>query len=221
MKKLLATALIVSSLAGCAAIQNEDGSNKKTAVYGGTGALLGAAAGALLGGKNKGKGALIGAAVAGSAAAGYGYYVDKQEAELRDKMKGSGVQIERNGDELKLVMPGSITFATGKAEIQPSFYNTLNQLSSNFGQFSQSDLVITGNTDSVGSYEANKLLSARRADSVAQYLQANGVSASRVRTVGAGSSLPIATNDTAEGRAQNRRVEIKLVPRPGAQSAQR
>jgi outer membrane protein OmpA-like peptidoglycan-associated protein len=218
MKKLLATALIISTLTGCAAMQNEDGSTNKTAMYGGSGALLGGVAGALLGGKNKGKGALIGAAVAGSAAAGYGYYVDKQEAELRNKMKGSGVQIERNGDELKLVMPGSITFATGKSEIQPSFYSTLNQLASNFGQFPQSDLVITGNTDSVGSYETNKTLSARRADSVAQYLEANGVSASRVRTVGAGSSVPVASNDTADGRAQNRRVEIKLVPRPSVAS---
>lgn len=214
MKKLFAAALIISTITGCAALQNEDGQTNKSAVYGGGGALLGAAAGALLGG---GKGALIGAAVAGAAGGGYGYYVDKQEADLRKNMKGSGVQIERNGDELKVVMPGAITFATGRAEIQPTFQGTLHQLATSFGQFAQSDLVITGHTDSVGSYEANKALSARRADSVAQYLEANGVGATRVRTVGAGSSLPIASNDNPEGRAKNRRVEIKLVPHQAAQ----
>ncbi|WP_159316040.1 OmpA family protein, partial [Klebsiella pneumoniae] len=79
-----------------------------------------------------------------------------------------------------------------------------------------SDLIVTGHTDSVGSYEANQVLSARRADSVSQFLRSNGVDPSRLQTFGAGSSSPIAPNDTTEGRAQNRRVEIKLVPRSGA-----
>lgn len=215
MKKLIASALIVSSLAGCSTMQNEDGTTKKTASYGAGAALLGAVAGALINHDNRGKGALIGAAMAGTAGAGYGYYVDKQEAELRESMKNTGVAVERQGDQLKIVMPGSITFATGKSEIQPSFYYTLNQLSSSFRQFKDSDLVVTGYTDSVGSYEANEVLSKRRAESVAQFLRSNGVEASRVQTVGAGANQPLASNDTADGRAQNRRVEIKLVPRPG------
>lgn len=209
MKKFVVSAMILATLSGCAAIQNEDGSTKKTATYGGGAALIGAAAGALLG---KGKGALIGAAVAGTAGAAYGHYVDNQEAELRKSMSGTGVNVERNGDELKIVMPGSITFATGKSDIQPSFYKTLTQLSASVVQFKDTKLVITGNTDSVGSYETNKTLSSRRADSVAQFLQANGVDSARVQTVGAGSSMPIASNDTADGRAENRRVEIKIVP---------
>lgn len=130
-------------------------------------------------------------------------------------MKDSGVQVEREGDQLKVVMPGSITFATGQAEIQPSFQYTLGQLASSFRQFQDSNLIITGHTDSVGSYDANQVLSARRAESVAQFLRSNGVDSSRLQTIGAGSSSPIAPNDSAEGRAQNRRVEIKLVPRVG------
>lgn len=215
MKKFVVSAMIFATLSGCAAIQNEDGSTKKTAAYGGGAALIGAAAGALMG---KGKGALIGAAVAGTAGAAYGHYVDNQEAELRKSMSGTGVNVERDGDELKIVMPGSISFGTGKSDIQPSFYKTLNQLSASLAQFKDTQLVITGNTDSVGSYDANKILSSHRADSVAQFLQANGVDAARVQTVGAGSSMPIASNDTADGRAQNRRVEIKIVPSQAAKS---
>jgi outer membrane protein OmpA-like peptidoglycan-associated protein len=130
-------------------------------------------------------------------------------------MKGTGVQVERQGDQLNIVMPGSITFATGKAEIQPSFYYTLNQLANSFREYQDSELVITGHTDSVGNYDANQVLSNRRADSVAQYLRSNGIDTTRLQTVGAGSTLPVASNETTEGRAQNRRVEIKLVPRPG------
>jgi len=209
MKKLIVAALIITSVSGCAAVQNDDGSTKKAAEYGGGAALVGAVAGALLG---KGKGALIGAAVAGTAGAAYGHYVDNQEAELRKSMSGTGVRVERDGDQLKLIMPGSITFATGKADIQPSFYQTLGQLSTNFRSFKNNNLVVTGNTDSTGSSDANLGLSTRRADAVAQYLRANGIDSSRIQTVGAGSSAPVATNATAEGRAQNRRVEIKLVP---------
>lgn len=211
MNKLVVSTLVVALLSGCAVVQNDDGSIKKSAMYGGGAAILGAAAGAFMG---EGKGALIGAAVAGTAAAAYGHYVDTQEAELRTSMAGSGVQVEREGDQLKLVMPGAITFATGKADITPTFYQTLSQLSGNFKQFKDNDLVVTGYTDSVGAAQANQVLSSRRADSVAQYLRSNGVDSSRIRAVGAGSANPVASNATAEGRSQNRRVEIKLIPHP-------
>lgn len=214
MKKTMISLLLVSLLSGCAAIQNDDGSTKKAATYGGGAALLGAAAGALMG---KGKGALIGAAVAGTAGAAYGHYADNQEAELRKRMDGTGVQVEREGDQIKLVMPGAITFATGQADIQPSFYSTLGKLSSSFQSFQDSNLIVTGHTDSTGSADANLGLSTRRADAVAQYLRANGVDAARIQTTGAGSSQPVASNSTVEGRAQNRRVEIKIVPRQVAQ----
>ncbi len=216
MNKLMCMTLASSLLAGCSSMQNENGDLNNAATYGGLAAVAGGLAGALIGHDNRGQAALIGAAVAGTAAAGYGYYVDKQEAELRESMKNSGVQVERNGDELKIVMPGAITFATGQAEIQPTFQYTLNQLAGSFREFQNSDLIITGHTDSVGSYETNQLLSVRRADSVSQYLRSNGIESTRLQTIGAGASSPIAPNDTADGRALNRRVEIKLMPRSGS-----
>lgn len=215
MKKLIVSALVIATLSGCASLQNEDGSTKKMATYGGGAAVAGALAGALLG---KGKGAAIGAAVAGTAGAAYGHYVDNQEAELRKSMSGTGVQVERDGDQLKLVMPGSITFATGKADIQPSFYQILAQLSTNFRSFQDNNLIVTGHTDTTGNSDANLGLSNRRADAVAQYLRANGIQASRINAIGMGSSMPVATNATADGRAQNRRIEISLVPRQVAQN---
>lgn len=213
MKKLIIAALLLVELAGCTNLQNEDGTTKHVATYGGGGAVAGAALGALLGkGMGRGKGALIGATVGGGAGALYGNHVDSQEAELRKRMTGTGVKVERDGDQLKLIMPGSITFATGKSDIQPSFYQVLGQLCASFSSFKDNDLVVTGYTDSVGGYQANEALSSRRADSVGQYLLANGVQPARVQTIGAGSSSPVASNTTEDGRAQNRRVEIKLVP---------
>lgn len=209
MKKLIASALAIATLSGCAALQNEDGSTKKAATYGGSAAVVGALTGALLG---NGKGAAIGAAVAGTAGAAYGHYVDNQEAELRKSMNGTGVQVQRDGDALTLVMPGAITFATGKADIQPGFYQTLAQLSTNFRNYPDNMVVVTGHTDSTGSNDTNVDLSNRRADAVAQYLMANGVQRSRVNSIGMGSSKPVASNATADGRAQNRRVEINIWP---------
>jgi outer membrane protein OmpA-like peptidoglycan-associated protein len=214
MKKLIASAIVLATLSGCASLQNEDGSTKKAATYGGGAAVVGAVAGALLG---KGKGAAIGAAVAGTAGAAYGNYVDNQEAELRKSMNGTGVEVQRNGDALTLVMPGSITFATGKNDIQPAFYRTLGQLSTSFRNYPNNNLIITGHTDSTGSTDTNMALSNRRADAVAEYLRANGVQGSRINAIGMGSSKPVASNSTADGRAQNRRVEISLLPTANAQ----
>lgn len=219
MKKILVAGLMVTLMSGCASMQNEDGSTKKTGTYGGSAALAGALAGALIGHDNRGKGALIGAAVAGAAGAGYGYYVDKQEAELRKQMEGTGVGIERNGDELNIVMPGSITFETGRSDIQSSFYPTLNELAKSVRQYEDSNLVITGHTDSTGTYQRNQSLSMQRADAVAAYLRSTGIDTIRLQTVGASSSMPVASNSTDHGRAQNRRVEVKLIPKPAAHAS--
>ena len=103
--RLLIAASTAVLLAGCASqnpYDNQPPSSNKTATYGGLGALAGAAAGALINHDNRGKGALIGAAIGGASGAGYGYYADKQEAELRKQMEGSGVQVQRQGDDLKL-----------------------------------------------------------------------------------------------------------------------
>lgn len=185
----------------------------KAGVYGGVGALSGAVIGAATSSKkDRAKGALIGAAVGGAAGGGYGYYVDTQEAKLRQTLQGSGVQVQRNGDQLTLVMPGNITFASNSADITSSFYPTLNSLVSVFKEFNKNGIAITGHTDSTGSQQLNQDLSNRRAQSVASYLAGQGVAASRISAFGAGSSQPVASNDTQAGRAQNRRVEIDLQP---------
>ena len=222
--RLTIVAVLVALLSGCASqnpydnqSQQSSGGMSKTAKYGGLGALAGAVAGAAINHDNRGKGALIGAAVAGAAGAGYGYYVDKQEEELRRSMQGTGVEVQRQGDTIQLIMPGNITFATDSADIASSFYAPLNNLATSFRQYNQNSIEIVGHTDSTGNHAYNMGLSQRRAQSVANYLTAQGVDASRLSTRGAGPDQPVASNATAEGRAQNRRVEVTLRPLPGAQ----
>ena len=216
--RLLIAASTAALLAGCASqnpYDNQPPSSNKTATYGGLGALAGAAAGALISHDDRGKGALIGAAIGGASGAGYGYYADKQEAELRQSMQGTGVEVQRQGDQIKLIMPGNITFATDSSEIVSNFYAPLNNLASSFKQFNQNSIEIVGFTDSTGSRQYNMDLSQRRAQSVATYLTAQGVDGTRLSTRGAGPDQPIASNATADGRAQNRRVEVNLRPLPG------
>ena len=221
--RLTLAAVLVALVTGCASQnpydsqQQSSGGMSKTAKYGGLGALAGAVAGAAINHDNRGKGALIGAAVAGAAGAGYGYYVDKQEEELRRSMQGTGVEVQRQGDTIQLIMPGNITFATDSADIASSFYAPLNNLAASFRQYNQNSIEIVGHTDSTGNHAYNMSLSQRRAQSVANYLTAQGVDASRLSTRGAGPDQPIASNATADGRAQNRRVEVTLRPLPGAQ----
>jgi len=216
MKMLNMTALAagVALLVGCTTNPyTGEQQAGKAGVYGGIGAVSGAVIGAATSSKkDRTKGALIGAAVGGAAAGGYGYYVDTQEAKLRQTLQGTGVQVQRNGDNLTLIMPGNITFASNSADISSSFYPTLNSLVQVFKEFNKNGVDIVGHTDSTGSLQLNQDLSNRRAQSVASYLASNGVAASRISSYGAGPSQPIASNDTTAGRAQNRRVEINLRP---------
>ncbi len=216
MKMLNMTALAagVALLVGCTANPyTGEQQAGKAGVYGGIGAVSGAVIGAATSSKkDRTKGALIGAAVGGAAGGGYGYYVDTQEAKLRQTLQGTGVQVQRNGDNLTLIMPGNITFASNSADISSSFYPTLNSLVQVFKEFNKNGVDIVGHTDSTGSLQLNQDLSNRRAQSVASYLASNGVAASRISSYGAGPSQPIASNDTTAGRAQNRRVEINLRP---------
>lgn len=214
MKKMLIMAIAATLLTGCATAQNPNGATNKTAVYGGLGALAGAAAGALTGHDNRGKGALIGAAIGGAGGAALGYRADKQEAELRQQMQGTGVEVQRQGDEIRLVMPGAITFGTGSDQLQPAFQDTLNRLASSLAANPGSSVEVTGHTDNVGSVASNNDLSERRAISVARILAQGGVEKERIKVFGAGSSQAITSNATEEGRAKNRRVEIKLIAAP-------
>jgi outer membrane protein OmpA-like peptidoglycan-associated protein len=228
-RRLIIAATAFAMLSGCASqnpydnqgqAQQSQGGMSKTAKYGALGALAGAVAGAAINHDNRGKGALIGAAVAGAASAGYGYYVDKQEAELRRSMEGTGVEVQRQGDNLSLIMPGNITFATNSANIASNFYSPLNNLATSFKQYDQNNIEVVGHTDSTGSHPYNVSLSQQRAQSVANYLTAQGVNGARVTSRGMGPDQPVASNANEAGRSQNRRVEIKLTPIPGAQVSQ-
>jgi outer membrane protein OmpA-like peptidoglycan-associated protein len=185
----------------------------KVGVYGGLGAVAGAAIGAATSSKkDRAKGALIGAAVGGAAAGGYGAYVDNQEAKLRQTLLNSGVQVQRDGDNLILIMPGNITFASSSANITSSFHPTLDSLVLVFKEFNKNGINIVGHTDSTGSLQLNQNLSNHRALSVANYLTTKGIAGSRISAYGAGPNQPIASNANEAGRAQNRRVEITLLP---------
>jgi len=180
------------------------------------GALIGAGAGALLGALisddgDRGDGALIGAVLGGAVGAGVGYSLDKQEAELRQQLD-SDVVITNTGDRLIVTLPQDILFATDSTAVQDGIRDDLRALSQNVQKYPNSSLQIVGHTDWDGDASYNQQLSEGRARAVANILIANGVPQSRVQTFGRGEDQPVATNLTPEGRAQNRRVEIVILP---------
>jgi outer membrane protein OmpA-like peptidoglycan-associated protein len=182
------------------------------------GALIGAAVGAVAGllsgddATERRQRALVGAGVGGLTGGAIGNYQDRQERALRERMAGTGVDVVRQGDNITLNMPGNITFAFNDASLQSQFYPVLDDVARTLTEYNQTVVEVAGHTDSVGSDAYNQELSVRRANSVASYLQNRGVMQQRLITVGAGESRPVAGNDTETGRAQNRRVEITLVP---------
>jgi outer membrane protein OmpA-like peptidoglycan-associated protein len=179
------------------------------------GAGIGAAAGAVVGLLTKGdklQNALIGAGVGAVAGGGVGYYMDVQEAKLRQKLEGTGVSVTRMGDNITLNLPSSITFALNSADLNAQFYNALEGVGMVLKEYDKTIVEVAGHTDSSGSDQYNQALSERRAQSVASYLGSHGVASKRLITVGAGETRPVASNDTEEGRAANRRVELTIVP---------
>ena len=186
-----------------------------TAIGAGTGALLGTAAGAIIGGttgiKTR-KAMLIGAGVGALAGGGVGLYMDNQEAKLRQRLEGSGVSVTRNGNNIILNMPSNITFASDESDIKPRFFETLNSVAIVLREFNQTLVDVNGHTDSDGSDDYNLDLSQRRADSVAQYLISQQLDGNRFEVQGMGERQPIASNASFNGKAQNRRVEIEIVP---------
>lgn len=182
------------------------------------GAMLGAGAGALVGLAVGGTGvaqrnaALIGAGVGALAGGAIGAYMDKQEAELRAQLQGTGVSVTRNGDYIILNMPSNITFPSDQASVSTQFYPTLNSVALVLNKYDRTLVDVYGHTDSTGNDAHNLDLSQRRALAVATYLDAQGIDNRRFSVIGYGETRPIATNATAEGRAQNRRVEIELLP---------
>jgi outer membrane protein OmpA-like peptidoglycan-associated protein len=210
----LAAAALLATTAACVT-NPETGEreiSQKGAIGGVLGAVVGYFAGDIIGGKRDRTERAIGAGVGAVAAAAIGTYMDKQEAELRRKTAGTGVVVEREGDELLLTMPAGITFPINSYEIQPQFYSTLDQVAQTLNAYPATLIDVYGHTDPSGGDAINIPLSKNRAESVANYLSQRGVNRTRIATQGFGSSQAIADNGTEAGRAQNRRVELRVVP---------
>lgn len=173
-------------------------------------AAVGAGIGALVHKKNRAKGAAIGAGVGALAGGAVGAYMDIQDKKLREELQGTGVSVTKIGDEITLNMPGDITFRTGSADLSGDFYPVLNSVAKVLNKYEKTIVSVVGFTDNTGSDATNLALSQQRANAVAQYLKNQKVKSERFVIEGLGSSEPIASNATAEGRAKNRRVEISL-----------
>lgn len=215
MKSLFATlglaALLVVSLgqAGCSGMSNT-----------GRGAVIGAGSGAVVGGVigratgSTARGAIIGAAVGGTAGAIIGRQMDRQAEELEQELENAEVERvsdpETGAEGIAITFDNAILFDFGRADLRPQVQSDLRQLAGSLQSYPDHDAVIVGHTDNVGSDGFNQGLSERRANAVSNFLAANGVSMGRMRTVGMGESQPIASNETAEGRQLNRRVEIAI-----------
>ncbi|HKR91989.1 OmpA family protein [Novosphingobium sp.] len=207
MSSAAALSLIVVS--GCVTDPNT-GEKKvsRTAIGGIGGAGLGYLLGGVIGGKT---GRIVGAGLGGVAGGVVGYQMDKQIKELKEQTAGSGVDVTQEGNGILVNLP-DVTFAVDSTVISPSFQTTLDKVAQSMNQYPNSLIDIYGHTDSTGSDAYNMDLSKRRADAVARYLIMHGVSSTRIQTQGMGKNYPVATNDTPEGRALNRRVEIKITP---------
>ncbi|MBW6522939.1 OmpA family protein [Sphingomonas sp. RHCKR47] len=184
----------------------------KTAIGGIGGALGGYLLGDLVGGRRDRTEKILGAGIGGIAGAGIGAYMDKQEREMRARTAGTDVEVVRQGDDLLLNIPSGINFAYNSANVQPQFRSTLDKVSSVLADYPNTYIDVYGHTDSTGSDAYNQDLSERRAISVADYLSSHGVQSARIATKGYGETQPIESNETEQGRAANRRVEIKVVP---------
>lgn len=183
----------------------------RTAIGGVGGAVAGALLGGLIGGKT---GRIVGAGIGGVAGGVVGYQMDKQIKELKEQTAGSGVDVTEtdNGAAILVNLPDGVTFDVGSATLKPEFRATLDKVAQSMVEYPNSLIDVYGHTDSTGSDAFNQTLSESRARTVQNYLVSRGVAAARIRSQGFGETMPVASNDTAEGRAKNRRVEIKIVP---------
>jgi outer membrane protein OmpA-like peptidoglycan-associated protein len=213
-KMALPLALSGAVLSGCTTMDAYTGESQVSGASKGAiaGGLIGAVLGAATAPKeDRARRALIGAGIGGVAGGGVGLYMDRQEAELREELMNSGVQVERTEEgEINLIMPGNITFDTNSSELRSDFMDTLGSVAKVVQEYENTLVTIEGHTDSTGSDSYNQLLSERRAASVAEVLLSQGVAFERIAAVGFGEMRPIADNSTATGRASNRRVEISL-----------
>ena len=215
-KSLFAIAAIAAVLSGCETLDPYTGESETSKAT--KGALIGAAAGVVAGlmsgddAVERRQHALIGAGIGALAGGAVGNYMDKQEAELRAELQGTGVSVTRMGDNITLNMPGNVTFDTDSAALRPQFFGVLNSVGKVLTEYDKTVVEVAGHTDSTGSDSHNMQLSQRRSNTVGEYLYTQGIMDQRIISVGMGEHHPIADNSTPEGRQLNRRVEITLVP---------
>ena len=220
MKNLIVAVSIasVTVLSGCTTFDPYTGEEKTTNTAKGAG--IGAGAALLvsyLANKDKNAGErnrrlLRDAGIGAIAGGGVGYYMDTQEAKLRQQLRSTGVSVQRDGDNINLIMPGNITFPSNGRDLRADFYPVLDSVALVLEEFDKTIVAVAGYTDSQGSDSYNQSLSEARASSVASYLKTKKVVPARFQIVGFGEQNPIADNTTEQGRAQNRRVELTLLP---------
>ena len=211
---LIAASLLLSSCATYTGQTNAPDDPNRTR----NGALIGAAIGAVAGilsgddALERRQRALVGAGVGAVAGGAVGVYQDRQEAELRRRTAGTGIEVTRDGDVIKLNLPDGVTFDFNRADLKSQFYPALDQVASTMAEYNQTVVEVSGHTDSVGSDDYNQRLSEQRANAVANYLSGRGLMRERFEVVGMGERYPVADNNSDDGRARNRRVEIRVVP---------
>jgi outer membrane protein OmpA-like peptidoglycan-associated protein len=207
----LATTLALTTLTTACTTNPYTGEQQasKAATYGAGAAAVCGLIGAMDSSK-KARNAALGCGIVG---AGVGAYMDVQEAKLREQLQGTGVQVVREGDNIRLIMPGNITFETDSYNLRPDFYPVLNSVGLVLAKYADTTMRVTGHTDNTGSRQYNQTLSERRARSVADYLATQRVLQSRMYVQGMGFDQPIADNGNADGRARNRRVELYILPK--------
>ncbi|WP_321527795.1 OmpA family protein [Sedimenticola selenatireducens] len=219
MNKKIVLCCLVASTVGLQACTTVDPyTREEKTASAAKGAAIGAAVGAVLGiatsgdKKKRKERALKGAGIGALAGGGVGYYMDVQEAKLRQQLEQTGVSVTRSGDNIILNMPSNITFAVDRADVNPGFVDTLGSVALVLKEYKSTMIEVAGHTDSTGSDVYNQRLSQQRAQSVSQVLIANGVQSVRIDSVGYGEGYPVASNSSAAGRQQNRRVELTLLP---------
>jgi len=208
--KLMSLILAIATISGCTALSSNAQEKQPTKTVKADGAHTTTTTGLLTRG-DKLQSALVGAGIA-SVADGASYYMDVQEAKLRQRLQGTGVNVVRNGNYITLNLPGNIAFDSSSAELNQQFLGVLDSVAAVLTQYDKTLVEIAGHTDDSGSLLLNKEMSERRAAVVAEYLSDHGINYKRSIVVGDGFAHPIASNATAVGRRQNRRIEITIVP---------
>jgi outer membrane protein OmpA-like peptidoglycan-associated protein len=218
MKKRFTGAALAAALLTTTACVTDPTTGQRSISKAGIGSAIGAVVGYfggdLIGGRRDRTEKIVGVGIGAIAGAAVGAYMDKQERELRERTAGTGVVVERQGDELLVTMPSGITFPVNSYQIQPQFYATLDQVAQTLSAYPSTLIDVYGHTDPSGGDRINIPLSQNRAESVANYLVQRGVNRARIATQGFGSSQPLPgnTNATESERAANRRVELRIVP---------